>query len=172
MTSDRLNLRSCPDISCGISNRLIFREAADVVEIRGDWGRVSRYMFTSCVNGRTSDLTGNNTCTSANGFSEGRYAQWAELVYLSPVRPDDPGAGATGLARLIAQSDDFRLHEAAFVKATQELIDRGRCTEAHFLEVGGWMWSPDKPSIYFTYCGQLTARYRYYLDVSTGRIFQ
>lgn len=172
VTSDRLDLRSCPLASCGVSNRLIFREAAEVLEIRGNWGRVSRYILAPCVNGRTSYLTGNNACSSGNGFVGERYAQWAELAYLSPVRPDDPGAGATGAARLVAQSDDFRHHEAVFVKAAQDLIRRGRCTEEHFLRMGGWYWSPDEPSIYFTYCGQSHIRNRYFLDVSTGRIFQ
>lgn len=172
VTSDRLDLRSCPDESCGLSTRLIFREIAEVEEVQNGWGRVSRYINAPCESGRTSYLTGRDTCTSENGFVDGRYAQWAKLEFLSPQRPDEPGANATGLARLVAQSTDFRLHEAAFVKAAKELIDSRRCTEAHFLEVGGWMSSPEKQSIYFTYCGQLTARNRFYLDVTSGRIFQ
>ena len=172
VTSDRVDLRSCPSSSCGLSSRLHFREAADVVEVDAGWGRVSRYIDGLCDNGSTSNLAGNGACTPENGFIDGRYAQWAELAYLSPTRPPDPGAGATGLSRLVAQSDDFRLHEAMFVKSAQKLIERGTCTEADFVELGGWVSSPDKPSTYFTYCGGISKRNRYYLNVSTGRIFQ
>ena len=172
VTSDRLELRSCPSSSCGLASRLYFREAVDVVEVKSGWGRVSRYNDAFCSGGRTSDLEDNTACTSENGFIEGKYAQWAELAHLSPARPADPGANAKGISKLVAQSDDFRLYELAFVKAAQQMIERGTCTEADFLDMGGWMSSPDKPFVYFTYCGGMTKSNRYYLDVKSGRVFQ
>lgn len=88
-------------------------------------------------------------------------------------RPVDPGAGATGTAALIAQSDDFRIYEAAFVVATDKLIADGTCTSANFTGIGGWYKSMNSKTepVYFTYCGADGAD-RIYLDASTGRTYR
>ena len=90
---------------------------------------------------------------------------------LSGARPADPGAGATGTAKLVAQSDDFHRYEAEFVKAAEALMASGRCTAGDFTDMGGFVKSTDKGAgIYFTYCGGGSDRI--YLDVATGRTFR
>jgi hypothetical protein len=90
---------------------------------------------------------------------------------------DLPGAGkkpALPAETLVAQSQDFTEHRAAFVKAAKELIEDGRCTPRDFEKTGGWMKAVinyrDQP-VYFTYCGGMTISNRIYLNAETGRIF-
>lgn len=86
-----------------------------------------------------------------------------------------PAQTASPTERLVAQSQDFTKHRAAFVKAAKELIDDGRCTPRDFEKIGGWRKSAvnyrDEP-VYFTYCGGMTISNRIYLNAETGRIFQ
>jgi len=73
---------------------------------------------------------------------------------------------------LLAQSDDFSLHQAAFIVATRQLIKSGRCTTKDFKEMGGWLRSTtykDDP-IYFTYCGGLELNKKVYLNARTGEV--
>lgn len=74
---------------------------------------------------------------------------------------------------IINASDDVEIHRDAFTKAARALISQGRCTEADFLDHGGWAKSTAQgEGIYFTYCGGSTIANRLYLDVNTGRVFQ
>jgi hypothetical protein len=174
VTSDRLARRTCPSTSCGIVGQHFFREAADVVGIQGDWARISKRYDASCVGGKSQYVDdGNAACTTDNGIVDGQFAEWVEVKYLSPIRPADPAEGATGLSKLVGGSDDFRTHEQAFVKAAQKLMDNGDCTEADFVEMGGFVKSfNDKGPVYFIYCGGMTAANRVYLNVSTGRTYR
>lgn len=175
VTSENLNRRTCPSAKCGIVGKYQFREAADVEEIQDGWARVSKYYNASCVNGRSEYVdSGNSDCIEANGITNGNFAEWVAVEHLSKTRPADPAAGATGIAALIRGSDDFGRHQTAFVKATRALLVDGRCTEADFREIGGWMRSTnhaEKP-IYFTYCGGMKQVNKIYLDASSGRIFK
>jgi hypothetical protein len=171
VTIDRLNRRTCPSTACGIVGQLFFREAATVYEQRGGWARISNYYAASCVNGRSEYVdSGNNRCTHDNGIVDGKFAEWVSAEFLSQERPPDPAAGATGIEALVAQSDDYRIYKAAFVKATQALISSGQCNEADFREIGGWVKSShrDQP-IYFMYCGGWTSANRLYLNAEKGR---
>ena len=90
----------------------------------------------------------------------------------APSVSDFSESSATGVEALIAGSDDFGLHEAAFVKATQTLLNDGSCTKGDFKEMGGWYKSTTHPgSVYFTYCGGMQQSNKIYLDASNGRIF-
>jgi hypothetical protein len=88
----------------------------------------------------------------------------------------DPAQPALFLVeRLLARSQDFTEHRAAFVKAAKELINDGRCTPRDFEKTGGWRKSAikyRKEPVYFTYCGGMTISDRIYLNAETGRIFQ
>ena len=153
-----------------------FREAVRVYETQGEWARVSQSYTASCNAGRSAfGESGNNACSPENGINGGYFAEWVHTDFLSRTRPVDPAAGATGIAALIGQSDDFGLYEQQFVAAAVELIESGRCTEADFREMDGWLKSvttyADRP-VYFTYCGGMTLQNRLYLDVSTGQIFR
>lgn len=171
VTVDRANRRTCPSTECGTVGRLYYRESAKVQEIRNGWGRISKYYNASCVDGRSEFVDdGRAGCTRQNGIVDGQFAEWTKMDLLSETPPADPGADATGTAKLVAQSDDFRLHEAEFVKAAESLMASGDCTDDDFIETGGFMKSTSKSaSTYFTYCNTTD---RIYLDVTTGRTFR
>lgn len=115
--------------------------------------------------------SGKADCTPTNGIEGGQFAEWVLSDLLTAQRPADPSEGATGTAALIGQSDDFRLHREAFVKATDELIASGTCQASDFEEWGGWMKSSNKGAgIYFSYCGGGSDRI--YLNVGSGRVFR
>lgn len=169
---DAANRRTCPSTACGVVGKFFHREAATVVETRNGWARVSRYYDAACTGGQSAYVdSGRADCTDDNGITNGQFAEWVRLDMLSEQRPPDPGASASGTARLVAQSDDFRRYEAEFVKAAETLMASGRCTVSDFEEQGGFMRSTNKGSgIYFTYCSGGSDRL--YLDITTGRIFQ
>lgn len=172
--SDRVNRRTCPSTECGIVGQLFFRESAVVLEKRNGWARISKYYDGSCTGGRSDYVdSGNASCTAGNGFDGGQFAEWVSLDLLVANRPADPGAGATGTAALVADSDDFRLHEAAFVAAAEKLIADGTCTAGNFREMGGWMKSMNNKTepVYFTYCGAGGAD-RIYLNAGTGATYR
>lgn len=175
VTSDRLNRRTCPSENCGAVGWLLFREKATVQEVRDGWGRVSKYYQASCENGVSRFVdSGNSSCTEGNGIVDGRLAEWVSMRYLSRERPADPAAGATSNAALVAQSDDYRVHKDAFIKAASELIQSGRCTAKDFTDNGGWVKStaqPNKP-VYFMYCGGFTNANRLYLNATTGEVYR
>lgn len=174
VTTPRLDRRTCPSERCGVVGQLSFREAANVLERRGQWARITQPYDAGCAGGRSAYVdTGNATCAAENGITDGRFSEWVLATNLSPNRPADPAESASRAERLVAQSDDFTQHRAAFVRAANELIDSGRCTPGDFEEQGGWMKSSnhrDQP-IYFTYCGGMTVANRIYLDAATGRVF-
>jgi len=176
VTSDRLNRRTCPDTSCGVVGQLFYREGVQIKEERGGWARITKYYDASCYLGKSEYVdAGNATCAPSNGISDGKLAEWVSLKYLAASRPADPAAGAEGTAKLIRYSDDFRTYEAAFVKATDELMASGRCSRNDFEEMGGWIKSTSNyrnAPVYFTYCGGSTISNRIYLDASNGRVFQ
>jgi hypothetical protein len=99
----------------------------------------------------------------------------AGLCLLGAPGLADPAQPASPAERLVAQSQDFTEHRAAFVKAAKELIDDGRCTPRDFEKTGGWRKSAinyRKEPVYFIYCGGMTISNRIYLNAETGRIFQ
>jgi len=175
VTSARLQRRTCPSIRCGVVGQLFFREAADVLERKGEWARITKIYDASCEGGHSHYVdSGNDACTPENGISDGRFAEWVLSTNLSRTRPADPAETASPAERLVAQSDDFTRYRVAFVRAADELITSGRCSAADFEEQGGWMKSSnhrDAP-VYFTYCGEMTIPNRIYLNAKTGRIYQ
>ena len=176
VTSDRLNRRTCPATKCGIVGQLFFREGAILYEEQNGWGRISRHYDGSCRNGKSEYVdAGNASCTADNGIEGGKFAEWVFLQHLSTTRPPDPGAGTEGIAKAVSQSDDFRNHKNAFVKASKDLMASGKCALNDFEDMGGWVKSTttyrDEP-IYFTYCGGMTRANRIYLNVESGRTFK
>ncbi len=96
------------------------------------------------------------------------------IVHLTAQRPPEPGANATGTAKAVQQSDDFRKYDAAFATAADSLVADGRCTLRDFENVGGWVKSVNQyrnQPVYFTYCGSAAAN-RIYLNAETGELFQ
>lgn len=172
--SDRVNRRTCPSTECGVVGQLFFRESAVVLETRGSWARITKYYDGSCSGGRSDYVdSGNAECSAINGFDNAQFAEWVSLDLLVADRPADPAQDASGSSALVAGSDDFRLHEAAFVAAAEKLMSDGTCTAANYREMGGWMKSMNQKSepVYFTYCGSGSSD-RIYLNAETGRTYR
>lgn len=87
--------------------------------------------------------------------------------------PAEP-TSAFDAEKLVANSDDVALYQKVFTKAATALLENGLCTDADFIENGGWVKSMSfKPrAIYFTYCGGATVANRIYLNAATGEIFR
>lgn len=141
------------------------------METQGGWVRISRHYDAGCSSGLSDFVDfGNDQCIGGNGIVDGQFAEWVEMAGLSPERPADPAEGATGLAKIIGQSDDFNLYQTQFVEAAQRLIELGACTETQLADFGGFFASVSlKPrKAYFIHCGME----KYYLDVATMEIFR
>lgn len=172
--TDRADRRTCPSTACGLVGRLFFREAADFLELKDGWARVSKYYDAACSDGRSGYVDeGNSACVKANGIVDGQFAEWVPVSSLSKIRPADPAEAAKGVAALVGGSDDFRIYQSAFVRAAQTLMSSGRCRESDLREMGGFLKSSNhRGAIYFTYCGAMTLENRIYLDAASGRIFK
>lgn len=169
---DRATRRTCPSTQCGEVGKLFFRESATVAETKNGWGRVSKYYDASCKSGRSQYVdTGNAECSDANGITNGQFAEWIRLDFLTTNRPADPAEGAVGDSKMVAQSDDFQTYESQFVTAAQALISSGDCTAKDIEDNGGWVKSTNKgQGIYFTYCSGGSDRV--YLDVNSGQTYR
>lgn len=174
--SERADRRTCPSNECGLVGQLFFREAAEVYERQGDWARVTEPYSASCSGGRSDYVDeGNANCDPDNGIVDGQFAEWTLFENLSETRPADPAETASNAERLVANSDDFSTHRAAFVAAANELIADGTCRPNDFLEMGGWVKSMNEgrnEPVYFTYCGGMTVANRIYLNAATGRTYR
>lgn len=174
VTTQYLDRRTCPSEKCGIVGRLSFREAATPLETRDGWVRVSKVYDAACESGRSKYVDkGDAICSSENGITDGRFAEWVRADALSVTRPADPAATASADESLIAGSDDFAQHRRVFAEVTQKLISDGRCTADEFKEQGGWVKSVnehrDEP-VYFAYCGGMTASAKIYINAETGQV--
>jgi len=170
VTTDRTERRTCPSKECGVAGHLMFREGAEILEIKNGWSRITKSYSASCEGGKSQYVKeGNSACTSTNGIQSGKFAEWVQNKDLSPNRPADPGEGATGDYSLVSGSDDYRIYKDLFARAARQLIDDGRCTEADFKEMGGWMASTNAGAgMYFTYCGGLKVSNKIYLNAKSG----
>lgn len=81
---------------------------------------------------------------------------------------------AAAAQRLIEGSDDLDEHRAVFARVAVELVENGTCTEAEFVENGGWVRSTtfETRQVYFMYCGGSAVANRLYLDATTGDVFR
>jgi hypothetical protein len=101
------------------------------------------------------------------GFHGGELAEWVALL------PPRPAEGTGNFESLVGGSDHFGLRKNAFVKATADLISRGRSSESNFREIGACMNSANHgSSTYFTYCSGMRVWIRVYLNVSSGRMYR
>jgi hypothetical protein len=173
VATEKLNRRTCPASSCGIVGTLAFREKVTVLAEMNGWARVSRFHDASCVNGVSQKVeSGNAECIPTNGIAGGELAEWVSARYLSPSRPEDPGAKASGSYALVKGSDDYSLYKDVFAEAASSLIESGRCSQSDFKVMGGWIKSTNLSgeNSYFTYCGGMQSKNKIYLDAETGKI--
>jgi len=101
------------------------------------------------------------------------YSPTAYLIFVL-VALSAGTSSALEVEQLVANSDDLERHRAAFIQAATELVEDGTCTEAEFMENGGWVRSTSFGSrpVYFMYCGGATVSNRLYLDAATGEMFR
>ena len=171
VTTQRLARYTCPSTGCGVVGEFYYRQGVDIYEERNGFARVTKFYDASCTNGRSDYVdSGPAGCTKVNGIENGQFAEWVELSALSTERPADPGEGATGTAELVADSDDFNIYQAQFVRAAETMMAQGMCTAEQIREIGGFWYAPSrKPDpVYFIWCGDV----QYYLDASTGEIWR
>lgn len=150
--------RLAPSSNSKSTNVLRVRQAVEVLEVKGQWARVTKF-----YDGRVEGVSG-------------QVARWVATKDLSPQRPPEEKAklAEPDIAKLLTDSDDFARHGKAFIKASQGLVTSKQCSPQDFKSVGGWMKStnfPNKP-VYFTYCGGMTKENRLYLNVATGEVFR
>lgn len=153
-TDERLE----PAASGQSTNVLRKRQAVNVLEVKGQWARVTKF-YDGGVEGVA-----------------GQVARWVAVKDLSATRPPEETAAKDEpeLAKLLTGSDDFARHRKAFIKASQDLVDRRQCTAQDFKDIGGWSRSTNFPSkpVYFTYCGGMSKNNRIYVNVATGETFR
>lgn len=100
----------------------------------------------------------------------------AEASQAPPPRPrvSAPSVSSDEIAAAIASSDDFGIYRQVFIDAAAALIHDGRCSLGQLRENGGWVRSQThKPRlVYFVYCGAPHVSNRFYVDATTGQVFQ
>jgi hypothetical protein len=113
--------------------------------------------------------------TELQAQRESEAAEAARRAQAEAAERREADARVAGVVqRLIAGSDDLDENNAVFADAATELLAAGTCTEAEFIENGGWVRSTafESRSVYFMYCGGTTVANRLYLDVATGDVFR
>ncbi|MDY0746574.1 hypothetical protein SNE35_18820 [Paucibacter sp. R3-3] len=158
VVTETSSVRLAPVASAKETNVLRTRQAVDVIEVKGQWARISKY-YDGAVEGQAGDV-----------------ARWVRAADLSPTRPPDEKARSDEpeIAKLLVDSDDFSRYRKAFIKASQDLVARGQCSLQDFKEIGGWMKSTNAPTapVYFMYCGGMTKANRIFLNARTGEVFR
>lgn len=151
VTADRLNVRLAPSPSGKITNVLDRGQKVNVLEVRGEWARISRYYDGSI-----------------EGVSGG-VARWVSIRYLSHSEYFKM-ALSNSLEIALSNSDDFRKYRSTFLGAAKQLVSQRRCTVKDFEEWGGWIRSATHGwPLYFTFCGGAHISNRIYLNVRSGR---
>ncbi len=97
----------------------------------------------------------------------------------APANPQQRPSATTPItdaqiATAIQGSDDFGLHQAAFISGSRQFLARGG-TIGDLREMGGWVRSQShKPRrVYFTYRRPGThISHRWYFDIDSGGLFQ
>jgi hypothetical protein len=168
---ERVQRRTCPNITCGDVGWIAERQVVEALERRDGWVRITKTYDAACRDGRSEYVDdGKASCTPDNGIVDGKFAEWVPMSALSKTRPADPAATASGDEAMIAQSDDFKRYRSAFLAVSNRLISEGRCTKADFTEMGGWLKSVNEHKnepVYFTYCGGMTSANKIYMNAKT-----
>ncbi|CAH0536997.1 hypothetical protein [Vibrio marisflavi] len=155
VSTEELGVRDGPSYDAFINDHMYRGEKVTILERKGDWGRISRYYVYS-----------------KGGKEE---ADWLPMVGLATSPPviTEEERRAT-LISFVGKSDDFKLHETAFLKATDTLLKEDKCRPQDFQELEGWVKSVKYKDreVYFVYCGGLQLSNKIYLDVKTGQIFE
>ena len=88
VVSKQVDRRTCPSEQCGAVGFLLFRDKADVIDIKSGWARISKDNDAQCSDGRSGIIeSGNDECSAKNGIVNGRFSEWVPVQQLSKTRP-------------------------------------------------------------------------------------
>lgn len=77
---ERVQRRTCPSITCGDVGWIAERQVVEALEHRDGWVRITKPYDASCKNGVSEYVdAGENTCTTDNGITNGRFAEWVPM---------------------------------------------------------------------------------------------
>jgi len=95
-----LKRHTCPSDTCGIVGRFFFQESVRVFETADGWSRVSNYKSAACFDGTSIYVeSGPSDCSTGNGISQGRFAEWVKSQYLVSEHPREPLQGDEAASR-------------------------------------------------------------------------
>jgi hypothetical protein len=113
--------RACANLQCDVLDTYNRTDAVKVLEIADGWVRVT-----------------------GKGDALGRLTpEWINLADLAFEKPMVPATGATDLAIVMAESDDYLRFGERFETAARLLIENDLCSEEQLLASSGW----DAPAI-------------------------
>ena len=170
VTSERLDIRSCPNTKCGRTGWLLSGNRVEILEETNGWGRISEPLIALCEDGITFQIDdGNNRCDAENGIVDDMITKWVEMAHLTSSKPAPVADPADCSSGFLSGSDNYAKYSKVFCEVSRKLIEDGECTEKELKESGGWWASTTRPQgTFFTYCGGMSLSDKIYLDVSTG----
>lgn len=133
-----LEERLTPSQKGKIKNRIYRLQKVDVLEVKGDWARVSKYYDGE-----------------AEG-EKGQVARWVLIKGLSTTRPSDPAQPTIKsdpriLNEAIPKVGEYGLKESDIKilhKGAEKFLNSGRCARIEYADK-----SASKPNTYFINCG-------------------
>lgn len=169
--TSRLNIRSCPSVSCGITGWVTNGTSLTVYEEIGDWVRIGEPQSAFCENGISAAIdNGENRCIIENGITEGNFSRWVSSDFLIGSQPTVISRPASCSSEYLSDSDNYSQHASVFCTGAEQLIQNGTCARADLTE-WGWLASTTRgDETYFTYCKNRGGLERHYLNVKTGRL--
>lgn len=169
--TSRLNIRSCPSVSCGITGWVTNGTPLTVYEKLDGWVRIGEPQSALCENGISAAIdNGENRCIIENGITEGNFSRWVSNDFLVRSQPTAINRPTSCSSEYLSGSDNYSQHASVFCTGAEQLIQNGTCTRADLTD-WGWLASTTRgEETYFTYCKNRGELERHYLNVKTGRL--
>ena len=165
---DRLNVRLAPAPSARIVEQLDIGARVSVIQLAGDWARISDF-----YNGRRHN-------------TEGMVAEWVATQFLSSQNssistppasteavPEAPAnQSMDSLTQALAGSDDFARHGEVFIATARRLLGSGTCKEKDFALADGWVRDgTEQPATYFVLCAGAAGSVTVFLNPVAGTVY-
>jgi len=150
----RLGVREKPDAQAFVERVLYRGDKVKILERKAGFGRITDYFVYE-----------------ENGPEVAEWIPLDGLVEQPPVISAEERRKT--VTQYIANSDDFKLYETAFVQKTDELLKNETCVPEDFEELGGWVKSLkyQEREVYFVYCGGRKLANKIYFDIQSKEIF-
>jgi hypothetical protein len=133
-----LDERLAPSNQGTSTNRIYLRQKVEVVEIKGDWARVSKY-YDGTVEGKAGMVA---RWVSASGLSTQRPSESPQ-----PVTPNDPRIAKDAISK-VGQGGLSEKDVQILYKGALKFLNSGKCSR---VELGDK--SISKPNTYYINCG-------------------